>query len=136
MAAYAEARALYPDATQIIVVSVGTGDRQDQITYASAKDWGLLGWAKQIVPVFMDSVSEAVDYELNALPGCTYHRLQVPHLQETSSDIDDVEPLNLENLQSVAEEYLSSISDDVAKICAEIKEGRGSDMPGIGRKRS
>jgi patatin-like phospholipase/acyl hydrolase len=135
MAAYAEARALYPDATQFIVVSVGTGNRQDRITYASAKDWGLLGWARQIAPVFMDSVSEAVDYELNALPGCAYHRLQVPHLQEASSDIDDVEPLNLRNLQSVAEEYLLSISDDLAKICAEIKEGRGSDMPGIGRKR-
>ena len=134
MAAYAEARSLYPDATRFIVVSVGTGDRQDQITYASAKDWGLLGWAKQIVPVFMDSVSEAVDYELNALPGCTYHRLQVPHLQEASSDMDDVEPENLKNLQSVAEDYVSSIADDLARICSELKEGRGSDLPGTGRK--
>ena len=136
MAAYAEARSLYPDAQQIVVVSVGTGDRQDRITYASAKDWGLLGWAKQIAPVFMDSVSEAVDYELNALPGCKYHRLQVPQLQEASSDMDDVDPLNLKNLQSVAEEYLSSISAKLDKICAELKEGRGSDMPGTGRKRS
>ena len=46
MAAYAEARSLYPDATQIIVVSVGTGDRQDQIPYASAKDWGLFRMGK------------------------------------------------------------------------------------------
>ena len=136
MAAYAEARSLYPDAQQIVVVSVGTGDRQDRITYASAKDWGLLGWAKQIAPVFMDSVSEAVDYELNALPGCKYHRLQVPQLQEASSDMDDVDPLNLKNLQSVAEEYLSSISAKLDKICAELKEGRGSDMPGVGRKQT
>jgi len=136
MAAYAEARSLYPDATQIIVVSVGTGDRQDQITYAAAKDWGLLGWAKQIVPVFMDSVSESVDYELRALPGCTYYRLQVPHLQEASSDMDDTDPDNLKNLQDVAEEYVSSISDVLTKMCAELKEGRGSDMPGVGRKPS
>jgi uncharacterized protein len=68
MAACAEARSLYPGSERIMVVSVGTGDRQDQITYASAKDWGLVGWAKQIVPIFMDSVSEAVDYELKALP--------------------------------------------------------------------
>lgn len=136
MAAYAEARSLYPNATQFVVVSVGTGDRQDQITYASAKDWGLLGWAKQIVPVFMDSVSEAVDYELRALPGCTYYRLQIPHLQEASSDMDDVDPENLKNLQVVAEEYVSSISDVLTKICGELKEGRGSDMPGVGRKAS
>ena len=134
MAAYAEARSLYPDAGWVVVVSVGTGDRQDQITYASAKEWGLLGWAKQIVPVLMDSVSEAVDYELRALPGCTYYRLQVPHLQEASADMDDVDPENLANLQSVATDYVSSASNVMTKICTELETGRGSDMPGIGRK--
>jgi len=29
---------------------------------ASSKDWGLIGWAKEIVPVLMDSVSEAVRF--------------------------------------------------------------------------
>jgi uncharacterized protein len=133
MAAYAEARSLYPDAPAFTVASVGTGDRQDQITYASAKDWGLIGWAKEIVPVLMDSVSEAVDFELRALPGCTYYRLQVPHLQDASSDMDDADPENLRELQGVAEEYVASISDQLTKVCAELKEGRGSNMPGIGR---
>ena len=138
MAAYAEARALYPAAAEVVVVSVGTGDRQDQITYTSAKGWGLLGWAKQIVPVLMDSVSEAVDFELNSLPGCTYYRLQVPWetLQRASSNMDDVTPENLANLQSVANDYVTSIADVLDKICASLTEGRGSDMPGIGRKQS
>jgi len=60
MAAYVEARRLYPDVKNVIVVSVGTGDRQDQITYDAATGWGLIGWARKIVPVLMDSVSEAV----------------------------------------------------------------------------
>jgi hypothetical protein len=111
---------------------VGTGDRQDQITYAAAKHWGLLGWAKQIVPVFMDSVSEAVDYELKVLPGCTYYRLQVSQLHGASSDMDDVDLENLRNLQAVAEEYVSSISDVLTQVCADLKEGRGSNMPGVG----
>lgn len=64
MAAYAEARNLYPEESEFLIVSVGTGDRNDRITYREAKGWGLLGWANQIVPVMMDSVSEAVDYEL------------------------------------------------------------------------
>ena len=134
MAAYAEARSLYPGTEQIIVVSVGTGDRQDQITYASAKDWGLLGWARQIAPVLMDSVSEAVDYELHALPGCTYYRLQVPHLQEASSDMDDVTPENLANLQTVASDYVSLSSDLLDTICTKLKQGRGANMPGTGPK--
>jgi hypothetical protein len=133
MAAYAEARSLYPDAPAFTVVSVGTGDRQDQITYASAKDWGLIGWAKEIVPVLMDSVSEAVDFELRALPGCTYYRLQVPHLQNASSNMDDADLENLRELQEVAGQYVASISDQLNTVCAELQGGRGSDMPGIGR---
>ena len=132
MAAYAEARGLYKDAAQFTIVSVGTGDRQDQISYASAAEWGLLGWARQIVPVLMDSVSEAVDFELNSLPGCTYYRLQVPHLQAASSDMDNVTPQNLANLQTVAEDYVKSESALLDKICSELGEGRGSNMPGTG----
>jgi patatin-like phospholipase/acyl hydrolase len=133
MAAYAEARSLYPEFTQFVVVSVGTGDRQDRVAYAQAKKWGLLGWAKQIVPVFMDSVSEAVDYQLDLMPGCTYHRLQVPHLQASENEMDDVTPENLANLQETAQKYVAGQSADLAAICAELKEGRGSDMPGVGR---
>ena len=136
MAAYAEARTLYPGAAEFVVVSVGTGNRQDQITYASASEWGLLGWAKQIVPVLMDSVSEAVDYELSALPGCTYYRLQINNLQQASSAMDDVTPQNLAALQSVAAGYVASasVSAQLDTICAQLKKGRGSNMPGTGPK--
>jgi patatin-like phospholipase/acyl hydrolase len=133
MSAYAEARSLYPDAGSIMIVSVGTGDRQDRITYAAARKWGLLGWARQIVPVFMDSVSEAVDYELKNLPGCEYYRLQLPSLKGASSAMDDVTPQNLADLQTVASEYVSSVSAIIDKICAELAEGRGSDLSGVGR---
>lgn len=132
MAAYAEARALYPEATQFIVVSAGTGNRQDQITYATAKNWGLLQWARQIAPVFMDSVSEAVDYELQSLPGCAYYRLQVENLDPASPDMDNVTPQNLLNLQKVAANYLAANSQQINTICAALAEGRGSNMPGIG----
>ena len=132
MAAYAEARSLYGDPTPITVVSVGTGNRQDQIAYESAKDWGLLGWSKQIAPVFMDSVSEAVDFELNSLPDCTYYRLQAPDLQDASADMDNVTPENLANLQSVAADYVQSISATLDTISAKLNEGRASNMPGLG----
>src|SRR5216683_4028303 len=33
VAAYAEARHVYPDASEFVIVSVGTGDRDDKITY-------------------------------------------------------------------------------------------------------
>jgi uncharacterized protein len=133
MAAYVEARRLYPEASRVIVVSVGTGDRQDNITFSQAKNWGLVGWAKQIVPVLMDSVSEAVDFELSALPECTYYRLQALDLPPAAGQMDNVTPENLANLQSIANIYVSSHAADLDKICAELKPGRGSNMPGIGR---
>jgi patatin-like phospholipase/acyl hydrolase len=133
MAAYAEARALYPEATEFIVVSAGTGNRQDQITYQQAKTWGLLQWARQIPPVFMDSVSEAVDYELKSMPACTYYRLQVENLHPASPGMDDATPQNLANLQTVAAKYVASISRQLDAICAALAEGRGSDVPGTGR---
>lgn len=133
MAAYAEARALYPDAAQFMVVAVGTGNRQDRISYDEAKGWGLLGWAKQIAPVFMDSVADAVDYELRSMPGCTYNRLQIENLAPASPDMDDASPQNLANLQTVARDYIASVSGHIDAICAELAEGRGSDMPGVGR---
>jgi patatin-like phospholipase/acyl hydrolase len=135
MAAYIEARRLYP-AANVVVVSVGTGDRQDSIKYATAKDWGLLGWAKHIVPVLMDSVSEAVDYELENLPECTYYRLQVKDLPPDAADMDNVTPENIAKLQAVAQNYVATHAADLDKACAELKSGRGSDMPGIGRKPS
>ena len=133
MAAYAEARHLYPDADRFVVVSVGTGDRQDRISYAQAKDWGLLGWAKQIVPVMMDSVSEAVDYQLGQIPGCKYYRLQITPLPAAENDMDNVAPENLANLQETTREYVTAHAADSDAVCAALSEGRGSNMPGIGR---
>ena len=111
---------------------MGTGDRQDHIAYSKARRWGLIGWAKQIVPVFMDSVSEAVDYEINLIPGCKYHRLQVSPLPAAENDMDDVTPKNLVGLQETARQYVAKITAELDAICAELKDGRGSDMPGVG----
>jgi patatin-like phospholipase/acyl hydrolase len=133
MAAYAEARSLYsPESDEFIVVSVGTGDRQDHIEYRKARKWGLLGWAPQIVPVFMDSVSEAVDYQLAFMPGCKYHRLQAPNLQAAEAQMDDVTPQNLDNLQSTARKFVAEHAAKMDEICEDLKSGRGSNMPGIG----
>ena len=45
-------------------------------------------------------------------------------------------PENLANLQAVAEGYVASESELLNKICENLKDGRGSDMPGIGRPKS
>jgi len=132
MAAYVEARRLYPDSKDIVVVSVGTGDRQDHITFDEAKHWGMVRWATHIVPVLMDSVSEAVDYEMNSLPECTYFRLQVDNLPQEAADMDNVSQENIASLQNIAKKYVADNANDLDKIAGILKTGRGSNMPGIG----
>jgi patatin-like phospholipase/acyl hydrolase len=132
MAAYAEARRLYPTATQFIVLAVGTGNVQDQISFDQAKGWGLLGWARQIVPVLMDSVSEAVDFELGCIRDCEYFRLQPQDLNPASGAMDDASPENLAALQDVGHAFETKNAALLNKIAALLKPLRGSTLSGIG----
>jgi uncharacterized protein len=132
MAAYAEARRLYKSATRLLVVAVGTGNVQDHITYDQSKGWGLLGWARQIVPVLMDSVSEAVDFELGCIRDCDYFRLQPEDLGPASGAMDDVTPENLAALQEVAHTYVAKNAAQLNNIAALLKPLRASSLPGIG----
>jgi patatin-like phospholipase/acyl hydrolase len=133
MAAYAEARRIYSDATEFYIVSVGTGARDDKIMYRRAKCWGLLGWARQIVPVMMDSVSGAVDYELDAIVGggSTHKRLQ-PRLGIASADMDDASPENLKNLQDEAAAFVDQHQLLMSEVCAALRPRRGSTLRGTG----
>lgn len=132
MAAYAEARRLYPTATQFIVLAVGTGNVQDHISFDQAKGWGLLGWARQIVPVLMDSVSEAVDFELGCIRDCEYFRLQPQDLSPASGAMDDASPENLAALQDVGHAFVAKNAAQLNKIAALLKSLRGSSLSGIG----
>ena len=138
MAAYAEARHLYPEAAEFLMVSVGTGDRDDRIRYNEAKAWGLIGWARAIIPVIMESVSEAVDYELDAVFGAAtqrqHFRLQ-PRLSVASNQMDDTNSENLKNLRSEADSFLREKALTIRSLCEELRSGRGSNTPGIGPSR-
>jgi hypothetical protein len=127
MAAYAEARKVYPNAPSYLVLSVGTGDRQDKITYEQSRKWGLLQWATRISSVMMESVEDAVDYELWSMAGknLTYFRLQVKDLSPAVPEMDDVSPQNLQALREVANKYVSENAAVVQTICKAIQQARG-----------
>ncbi len=133
MAAYAEAQSLYAGAPRFVVVRVGTGNVQDHITFHQSKRWGLFGWARQIVPVLMDSTSEAVDYEIEQLPGCEYFNLQPEDLGRASGAMDDVTPGNLAALEDVAQTYVVKNAALLNQIASLLKPLRGSALPGIGK---
>ena len=83
----------------------------------------------------MDSVSEAVDYELAAVLGdsakLTNFRLQ-PRLTIASNEMDDTSPENLENLTNEAQKLLQDQAAVIQTICSLLRSGRGSNMPATG----
>ena len=49
------------------LVSLGTGQHTRPIHYAEAKGWGLAMWAKPILSVVFDGVSDTVDHQMEIL---------------------------------------------------------------------
>lgn len=134
VAGYAEARRLFPAATDFLLISVGTGDRHDLFLYEDVRTWGLMQWAQQIVPVFMDSVSEASEYEMHYILGQDRNFRFQPALQERNSPMDCVTRENLAELQEIALAYLRSRrpsphgepspAEQFKRVCALLSEPR------------
>ena len=94
MCAFAEVLRFHPSA-DVVLLSLGTGQRTRSRRFADVDDWGLVEWARPILDVVFDGVSDAVDYQLRHVLGEErYWRLQV-ELTRASDDLDDASPENL-----------------------------------------
>lgn len=89
----------------LLVLSVGSGERIRPIDLRSAREWGALEWAVPIIDVLFDGNAEAVDYIARHVVGNGYFRLQAP-LTVGLDDLDDVSDTNLAGLEGLAEAYL------------------------------
>jgi len=125
LCAYAEARAT-DGAREVLIVSIGTGQREDSIPYDRARGWGLAGWARTIIDVVFDGVADTVDYQLKqmlpALPAgnLRYFRLQAK-LDDNETAMDDTSPANLGRLQATAQRLVADNHDLIVSLCAELK---------------
>jgi uncharacterized protein len=117
MSAFAEVMRFQPTA-EVLLVSLGTGQRTRKRTFDDVKDWGLVEWAKPILDVVFDGVSDAVDYQLrHALADGSYWRLQT-ELDLASDDLDDAREANLKLLRKQAEDLIEARSDELDEILA------------------
>jgi uncharacterized protein len=119
MCAYAEILSQNRDA-EALVVSLGTGQLNRPIHHEDAKNWGLLGWAKQIFNVVLDGVSDTTDYQLEQVLGPERHaRLQI-ELVGASDDLDDATPENIANLERKAAELIAAHDAEIDRVCAAL----------------
>jgi patatin-like phospholipase/acyl hydrolase len=115
MCAFAEVLRFHP-AAEVTLLSLGTGQRTRKRTFADVRDWGLLEWARPIIDVVFDGVSDAVDYQLTqVLPEGHYWRLQV-ELTDASDHLDDASERNLAALRRQADQLIAARSADLDAI--------------------
>ncbi|HLM09110.1 MAG TPA: CBASS cGAMP-activated phospholipase [Thermoleophilaceae bacterium] len=119
MSAFAEVLRFHPRA-EITLVSLGTGQRTRKRTFREIKDWGLVEWARPILAVVFDGISDAVDYQLShALDEGRYWRLQV-ELTQATDDLDDASAENLAALRRQAEALIREQSAALDAIVAAL----------------
>ena len=107
-------------ARDVVLLSLGTGERTHKRSFDEIKDWGLAKWARPILDVVFDGVSDAVNYQLErVLSADRYWRLQV-ELTVASNDLDDASEDNLAKLRGQAEELIGARSADLDAVVAKL----------------
>ncbi len=131
LCAYAEARNIKfganknkPTASEMFILSIGTGTVNKPYYYKNAKDWGLVQWIKPIIDIMMSGVSETVNYQLKKIyeaVGKTdqYVRFE-PGLGSAKSEMDNATVENLEALRDAGEDYALTHMDDIKKIAEKL----------------
>jgi hypothetical protein len=105
------------------LLSLGTGERTRKRRFADVQDWGLVEWARPIIDVVFDGVSDAVHYQLlHALGDERYWRLQT-ELTLASDDLDDAGEENLRNLRIQAERLIEAESEKIDAAIAALAAG-------------
>ena len=125
MCAFVEAKSIYSHEDDFLVVSLGTGELTRTLPYEKAKHWGLAAWAKPLLSVIFDGVSDTVDYQLKRLlpPGkdgrIRYYRFQA-RLDKPNDDMDDVSPENIRSLSLLGEALIRDNDQTLDILCDQL----------------
>src|SRR5579864_7029720 len=125
--ALVEARTIHPEATDFLVVSLGTGTLNHSLPYSETKTWGVVKWAVPLLSIVFDGVSSTVDYQLRQLlpdgPGeCRrYYRFQTT-LDGHNHALDNTSPANITALKGLATDLIEKESGNLDKLCKKLTE--------------
>jgi uncharacterized protein len=110
LCAYAEAQnKLKVAASDMVILSLGTGFEKKSYDYNSAKDWGLLRWVQPLINIMMSGVSEVVDYQLRQIFSAVgapdhYLRINTEFPIGVNPDMDEASQPNLDALKELGTE--------------------------------
>jgi patatin-like phospholipase/acyl hydrolase len=125
--ALVEARTTQPDATDFLIVSLGTGELTSCLPYEQTKNWGAIRWATSLLDVVFDGLSRTVDYQLRHIFAGTstkckrYYRFQTT-LDGHNHRLDNASPENITALRALAYNLVERESANLDQLCRELTE--------------
>lgn len=125
--ALVEARTTHPEASDFLVVSLGTGALNHSVSYGAARKWGMVQWAVPLLNIVFDGVSSTVDYQLRQLlpagPGDyrRYYRFQIT-LDVHNHSLDNASPANITALKNLAANLIEQESVSFAALSKKLVE--------------
>jgi len=120
LCALAEAMSMGRTPSDIVMLSIGTGEHTRSIAHEDAVGWGLASWAVPIIGIMMDGVSDTVHYQTSQiLSGDSYLRIQ-GKLTDVMDDMDDASQTNIRALRVFAERLVRDHSKDLKRIAKRL----------------
>jgi patatin-like phospholipase/acyl hydrolase len=124
MLALVEARLMFPDEGDFLLVSLGSGALRNPLKCEQVTGWGLARWARPILNVVFDGVADTVDYQLERLLPMMggrngYYRFQAPLAKENDS-FDDTSEANFAALDELGRRVVEENDERLELICAQL----------------
>ncbi len=121
LSAYVEARKLYRDARQYLIVSIGTGRSNRQFPWEMIHRWGYLDWVSPLngAPLnamFTDGQSEAVAHSLKQMPRVNYFRFNADLPQTVKEEMDDTSEDNIAAVETMAKQMIRRFSGELHRL--------------------
>jgi uncharacterized protein len=112
----------YNDDLPFFMLSLGTGGLKKTLNYSESKNMGKLQWAKPVIEIMMQGVSDKTDYEMRHLLPEYLDTNKTKRYMRINPSIDDSlkkmdEAKNFKELESVAKKYIEEHDDEIEEIC-------------------
>ncbi len=120
MCAWVDAYKAWGRDVELLVVSLGTGQRTKPIPHRAARGWGIAKWAKPVLDVVFDGVSDTVDHQMGILCPTRYYRFQT-ELPEGVGAMDDASDEHVAGLTAAAEALLAAEGGRLRDLAAQLQ---------------
>lgn len=125
MCAYVEAKTLFPDAGEYLIVSLGAGEYSAKMLAELSKGWGQAQWVRPLINIMISGSVDVVDHQMRTLFATSgdqlnhYYRFQLP-ITDEEAPLDDAEKIKLHELKAMAENLIRDNKDTIHSLCDKL----------------